>query len=135
MVPLIIIALAAASQIPTLDIPAGCRPETAMQDQTTDYQDCMKDEQATQERLAKEWASYPAAAKSECTRNPSTLINSYVELLVCIEMQTWKSDPAAMSAQGVVVGGARGGSPPLPAQMGGAGASHPLGGPPNVHVP
>lgn len=136
MLPLIFIALATASQVPALDISMGCKPDAAVSGQITDFQSCMRDEQATKERLDREWASYPAAAKSECTHNPESLVNSYVELLACIEMQTWKNDPAAMTSQGGYLGGAaKGGSPPLPEQMGGAGATHPLGGSPNVHVP
>ena len=109
------------------------------EEQVTDYNSCVHDEQATKDKLTKEWASYPAAARSECVSDRSSLVNSYVELLTCIEMQRWKSDPAMMNPGGsggaTTFGGAIGGSPPSPGQLGSSLATHPLGGRPGAHLP
>jgi hypothetical protein len=136
MVPLFLIGAMAAA-IPTLDMSAGCRPHSHVIDQIGDYKSCMQDEQATKEKLAKEWSSYPAAARNDCISDRSSLLNSYVELLTCIEMATWKSDLGKLTAPGAAggaVGTSGGGSPPTPGQIGGSNLSHPLGGSPSVHV-
>src|SRR5579863_341239 len=123
MAPLLIV-VAIAGALPTLDIPTGCQGANAAG--ATSYQGCLRDEQATKDKLTKSWDQYPAAARSECTSGKAAdLDNSYVELLTCIEMQTWKTDPGALSGEsavGAMGGGAKGGSPPL---LTGAGAPQP----------
>jgi hypothetical protein len=131
MLALIVLAAVSASTIPTLDISAGCRPQTASQDQIIDFKSCVNDEQATKERLIKEWSSYPVAARSQCAGDRASLGNSYVELLACIEMQTWKNSSNVPTPSG----GAKGGSPPLPGEMGSSLATHPLGGRPGAPIP
>jgi hypothetical protein len=141
MLPFILVAVVSASSIPTLDISAGCKPVAGVEDQTIDYKSCVQDEEATRQRLTKEWSSYPAAARQECVSDRPSLVNSYVELLTCIEMQTWKNEPNALNPTSGPAGpargpGALGGSPPLPGQIGGSGSiSHPLGGVPGSHLP
>jgi hypothetical protein len=138
MLPLILAAAVSTAAVPNLDIAAGCKPEAAIEGQIVDLNACMHDEQATKDKLIKEWSTYPVAARDTCASDRASLVNSYVELLACIEMQTWKNDPAVMnpkagSAAGA--GGAIGGSPPTPTQMGSSLASHPLGGRPGAHMP
>lgn len=137
MLALILAAVVSTSPIPSLDISAGCKPQSPMEDQDNNYKSCMQDEEATKQKLAKEWSSYPVAARQECVSDRPSLVNSYVELLTCIEMQTWKNDPNTMNPGNGPVTGARagGGSPPLPGQMGGSSATHPLGGTPGAHMP
>jgi hypothetical protein len=126
---------AMATSLPSLDISRGCRPESQEMGQITDYSSCMQDEQSTRQKLAREWSSYPAGARDDCLRDRDSLLNSYVELLTCIEMQTWKSDLGSLTASGgAVTGGAGGGSPPTPGQLGGSGSLHPLGGSPAIHI-
>jgi hypothetical protein len=71
-------------------------------------------------------------------RERANLLNSYVELLTCIEMERWKTDLGPLTSQrasGGEVGGAGGGSPPTPGQFSPSGAAvHPLGGSPSIHV-
>jgi hypothetical protein len=140
MLPFILAAAISTSSIPSLDISAGCKPQSTFEGQAIDYKSCMREEQATKQKLVKEWASYPAAARRQCASDRSSLVNSYVELLTCIEMQTWKNEPGTMNpsgGEGAAAGGAKagGGSPPLPAQMRGSSVSHPLGGRPGAHLP
>jgi hypothetical protein len=139
MLPFIVIAAVSTAALPNLDIAAGCKPEAQIEDQMTDRKACMDDEQATKEKLVKEWPTYSFAARNTCASDRASLVNSYVELLTCIEMQTWKADPAVMNPSteptAARAGGAIGGSPPTPTQMGSPLASHPLGGHPGGHMP
>ncbi len=137
MLALILAAAVSTSSLPSLDISAGCKPQSPAEDQVMDYKSCVQDEETTKQKLAKEWNAYPVAARQECVSDRPSLINSYVELLTCIEMQTWKNDPGALNSGSGPATGPRGlgGSPPLPGQMGGASVSHPLGGVPGAHMP
>jgi len=137
MLALILAAAVSAGSIPSLDISAGCRPQSPAEDQDIDYKSCVRDEQATKQKLAKEWGTYSVAAKRECVSDRPSLVNSYVELLTCIEMQTWKNEPNTMNPKGgsATGPGGLGGSPPSPGQIGGSSISHPLGGVPGAHLP
>ncbi len=142
MLPFILAAAISTSSIPSLDISAGCKPRSSIEDQALDYKSCMRQEKDTKQKLVKEWGSYPAAARRQSVSDRSSLVNSYVELLTCIEMQSWKNQPAmntsggGVGAGGAKTGGAVGGSPPLPEQMRGSSTiSHPLGGRPGAHLP
>jgi hypothetical protein len=137
MLALILAAAVSTSPIPSLDISAGCKPQSPAEDQGVNYKSCVRDEQATKQKLTKEWGTYPVAAKRECVSDRSSLVNSYVELLTCIEMQTWKNDPNALNPSGGSAAGpgGLGGSPPSPGQIGGSSISHPLGGVPGAHLP
>jgi hypothetical protein len=97
MLALVLAAVVSTSSIPALDISTGCKPASPMEDQDINYKSCMQDEEATKQKLAKEWGSYPVAARQECVSDRSSLVDSYVELLTCIEMQTWKNDPNTMN--------------------------------------
>ena len=46
---------------------------------------CLQDEQMARDQLAKDWASYPALAKSRCIQ-PQEYLPGYVEWLSCLEM-------------------------------------------------
>ena len=46
---------------------------------------CLQDEQMARDQLVKDWASYPALAKSRCAK-PEEYLPGYVEWLSCIEM-------------------------------------------------
>jgi hypothetical protein len=136
MIPLFLIG-AIASVLPSLDVSAGCKPQSQEMDQIIDYKECMHDEKQAKERLAREWASYPASARNECLDDRAGLLNSYVELLTCIEMQNWKSDLGKLTADGAsssVTGESGGGSPPTLGQIGESNITHPLGGAPNSQI-
>jgi hypothetical protein len=140
MLALILAAAVSTSSLPSLDIAAGCKPQSPAESQDINYKSCVRDEEATKQKLAKEWGGYPAAARRDCLSDRSSLVNSYVELLTCIEMQTWKNEPNTMNpsgggTNGARTGGALGGSPPAPGQIGGSSPSHPLGGVPGAHLP
>jgi hypothetical protein len=63
-----------------------------------DLDSCIGDEQAARDQLTKDWANYPALAKSTCI-NPNEYLPGYVEWQACIEMTrdviTLRKDQAA----------------------------------------
>lgn len=75
---------------PTIDIQKTCRESSGALISLTgnDIQDlstCMNDEQTAREEIIKNWASYPALAKSECIK-PQEYLPGYVEWQSCLEM-------------------------------------------------
>jgi hypothetical protein len=122
MLALIDLAAVSAGTVPTLDISASCRPQIASQDQIIDYKSCVNDEQATKQRLIKEWSSYSVAARSLCAGDRGSLA-------------TWKNSAGVLTPSGGALGGAKGGSPPPPGEMGSSLATHSLGGRPGAHIP
>ena len=46
---------------------------------------CIEDEQTARDQLVKDWASYPALAKSRCIQ-PQEYLPGYIEWLTCLEM-------------------------------------------------
>ena len=76
---------------PTIDIQTTCRESaTALtgligNDDHDNYSTCMSDEQMARDRLVKDWATYPALAKTFCIQ-PKEYLPGYVEWQSCIEM-------------------------------------------------
>src|SRR5215472_4214385 len=46
---------------------------------------CLQDEQMARDQLVKDWANYPAIAKSRCIQ-PQEYLPGYIEWLTCLEM-------------------------------------------------
>jgi hypothetical protein len=83
-------APAKGSGPPTIDIQRTCRESSIAllgltDNPKGDLDSCLSDEQAAREQLTKDWASYPALAKSTCV-NPNEYLPGYVEWQACIEM-------------------------------------------------
>ena len=83
-------APAKGSGPPTIDIQKTCRESsTALlgltDDPKQDLDSCISDEQAAREQLTKDWATYPALAKTLCIQ-PKEYLPGYVEWQSCIEM-------------------------------------------------
>src|SRR5262245_20886357 len=85
------ILLVAASGPPTINIEATCQASekdllatfgTSVKDVTVQ---CVKQENDALETIKKNWATYPAAAKTLCVQ-PGVYSASYVEWLTCLEM-------------------------------------------------
>jgi hypothetical protein len=90
---------AAQSQVPKLDLTATCR---AMDDKDfsikIDTARCLKTEDEARAKLAADWATYTVADRNLCTQTARLGgIESYVQLLTCIELQ---QDVVAARAQG-----------------------------------
>jgi hypothetical protein len=83
-------APAKGSGPPTIDIQKTCRESSIAllgltDNPKGDLDSCLSDEQAAREQLTKDWANYPALAKSTCI-NPGEYLPGYVEWQACIEM-------------------------------------------------
>jgi hypothetical protein len=75
---------------PKIDIQKTCRESaSAMTDLTgngvDNFKSCMSDEQDARDQLVKDWATYPALAKSQCVK-PKEFLPGYVEWQSCLEM-------------------------------------------------
>jgi hypothetical protein len=83
---------ARSDDIPTLDVNPVCRG-IAMQGeleaglQRTNFQECVKSEQAVREQIKKEWSTFTTADKTHCVALAKTGGEaSYTELITCMEM-------------------------------------------------
>ena len=88
MTPLLLLA---AIALPSIDLPSNCRAQQKAipptPDQASIYETCMSGEQEAREKLAKQWATVPAAVRATCAEM-GRLGGSYVEMDVCIEVDT-----------------------------------------------
>src|SRR5580698_6287947 len=87
MAPALFLALAALA--PTIDMPSACHGEEKglpSDQRASTYNICMQAEQAAQAELNKKWSRFPASAKRPCA-DLAQIFDSYVELLVCIEIR------------------------------------------------
>ncbi len=85
----IIFLLAFAGSLPTVDIGSICRSaRTAAlpEDQPTAYAGCLREEQDAREQLRQKWTKYSPDAHDACAED-NVFSFSYVELLICLEMQ------------------------------------------------
>jgi hypothetical protein len=79
----------AADQIPAFDIARNCSAELASAGIEMDTASCTKDETGAKTELAKRWPQFGASEKQACVGESSTGGGqSYVELLICLEMST-----------------------------------------------
>jgi hypothetical protein len=94
-VPLVVgthILMVASSGPPKVDIRATC--QTSVDEITKVFRDtagqtiesCLKQQNDAFEQIEKNWATYPAAAKTHCVQ-PGGYMPSYVEWLTCFEME------------------------------------------------
>jgi hypothetical protein len=87
MTPAVLVVLAALA--PTINIANACHGEQKglpSDQRASTYNTCMQAEQSARTELDKKWSSFPAAAKQPCLALAGTF-DSYVELLVCIEIR------------------------------------------------
>jgi hypothetical protein len=80
-----------ARDLPKFDVNRTCRGEATDHTRTKAFVDaCLADEQKAQEQLTKGWAQYAPDIQQTCVRTATDIagIQSYVELLTCIEMGT-----------------------------------------------
>jgi hypothetical protein len=88
MTPLLLLV---AIALPNIDLPSNCRTEQKAippnPAQASVYEDCMRGEQAAREGLVKKWATVPAAVRATCAEM-GRLIGSYVEIAVCVDIDT-----------------------------------------------
>jgi len=92
-VPLVLgaeILMVASSGPPTVNIQATCRASEmaiieAFGSDLVTFDQCVSQQNAALEQIKKDWATYPAAAKTLCVQT-RVYSPSYVEWLTCFEM-------------------------------------------------
>jgi hypothetical protein len=77
----------AADRIPAFDIVRNCSAEVASV-AGTEIADCTKDEIDAKNELDKRWPQFSASNKQTCVVESSIGVQSYVELLTCLEMSS-----------------------------------------------
>jgi hypothetical protein len=81
---------AAADNVPTLDVEAGCRAAAKMGDRLsldTSLRQCLADETRAHEQLEKQWTQFSPVLRQRCIATTETGGSpSYVEVLVCLQM-------------------------------------------------
>jgi hypothetical protein len=91
-------AFAAEPKVPNLDVTTTCRPLDKSDLMQLDENRCRQIEKDTRDQLARQWADFPAADRSQCiaTANMGGTA-SYVVLITCLEM---KRDVSKLPAGG-----------------------------------
>jgi hypothetical protein len=93
MIPAIILgghlAVAVADRPPVVNFEQTCRVETTGNGRTNDtFEACVADEKRARDRLTGQWSSFDPAARTRCARtSTSGHLPSYLELLVCLELE------------------------------------------------
>ena len=91
-------AFAAEPQVPRLDLTPTCRP-IDKSDMQLDENRCRQVENDARDQLARQWASFPAADRSQCIATATMGgTASYVELITCLEL---KRDAANLPPNGL----------------------------------
>jgi hypothetical protein len=90
----LIIAAAVAAGLPNYDMYRVCEAARAATQGDASIEACLHDEQASIERIMKDWTKYTAAEKQTCVGGSLTELGiSYVEIETCFQMEDWKKTP------------------------------------------
>jgi hypothetical protein len=78
--------VAAAQEVPTLDVAPLCRAQAKAAQDLGDA--CLADEKKAREELVRQWAQFAPASKARCTGMAKSVAGaqSYVELLTCLQI-------------------------------------------------
>jgi hypothetical protein len=88
-------ALPVSDQVPSLNVEALCKSTSADDKamglaEAQDLSDCMRDENAAQRQLSTVWPLNPGAVRESCEIEAAAgAIQSYVDLLTCLQMAAW----------------------------------------------
>ena len=79
-------SVAAAQEVPTLDVAPLCRAQAKASQDLADA--CLADEKKARDELVRRWAQFAAADKTRCTGMVKSTAGaqSYVELLTCLQI-------------------------------------------------
>jgi hypothetical protein len=79
-------SVAAAQEVPTLDVAPLCRAQAKAAQDLGDA--CLADEKKAREELGRRWAQFASADKARCTGMLKSIAGaqSYVELLTCLQI-------------------------------------------------
>ena len=83
------LAIAVADRLPAVNFEQTCREATSGQNRTNDkFEDCVVAERHARDQLASQWGSFDPAARTRCaSTSTSGHVASYIELLVCLELE------------------------------------------------
>jgi hypothetical protein len=76
--------LVAAEGMPVFNVAPHCRTVATLG--VTDANACLREEQVARQQLAREWAEFTPAEKSECRQAASLGDPTYTALLSCLEL-------------------------------------------------
>ncbi len=79
-------SVAAAQEVPTLDVGPLCRAQAKAAQELADA--CLADEKRAREDLVRQWAQFGADSKTRCIEVSKSIAGaqSYVELLTCLQI-------------------------------------------------
>ena len=79
-------SVAAAQEMPTLDVAPLCRAQAKAAQDLADA--CLADEKKAREDLVRQWAQFDPSSRTRCTETARSIAGdqSYVELLTCLQM-------------------------------------------------
>ncbi|OCK55328.1 hypothetical protein [Bradyrhizobium sp. LMTR 3] len=96
----------ASDQVPKLDVAATCRGSVDADKAMglalpQSFDKCMSDEHSAQQQLAPIWSRYSASIQARCHGEAAAAGNeSYVDLLVCLQMTDGPNAASAISLVG-----------------------------------
>jgi hypothetical protein len=79
-------SVAAAQEVPTLDVAPLCRAQAKAAQDLGDA--CLADEKRARDELVRRWAEFAPASRTRCTGMVKSIAGaqSYVELLTCLQI-------------------------------------------------
>ena len=80
------VSVAAAQEVPTLDVAPLCRAQAKAAQDLGDA--CLADEKKAREELVRQWAQFSPDSRARCTGIAKSIAGaqSYVELITCLQM-------------------------------------------------
>lgn len=79
-------AVAVSDAVPVFNVEPTCRGGMDKPGQTKLYEQCLRDESDARGTLQTGWTRYPAGDRATCAATAQIGVQSYVELLTCLEM-------------------------------------------------
>jgi hypothetical protein len=90
----VIVVAATAAALPNFDLSKTCEATRLAEVGIANVDGCIQSEQASKERILKDWNKHSAAEKRNCISSTDKESGvSYVEIETCLEMEDWKKEP------------------------------------------
>jgi hypothetical protein len=80
------LAIAVSDAVPVFNVEPTCRGGMDRPGQTKLYEQCLRDESEARGALQASWTKYPAGDRATCTATAQIGVQSYVELLTCLQL-------------------------------------------------
>jgi len=93
-----------SDRVPQLNVEASCKETTATDKSMglalpQSFESCMNDETAAQKQLVTLWPANPGSVRDQCEGEAvAGGIQSYVDLLTCIQMADWANPTSKVKA-------------------------------------